>query len=287
MKNKIRYFYNMIIDKIVEYDDYSVIQSENNIFILKKIYDKNTELIKSNEYFKIITNNFGDIVTNIENEDFILMLLMRKYENLYDNFNIDVYPTESNVLTSELWTKKVEYLKQQIINFGNDKYELVQSFNYFCGLAENAISIMKKCERKGYVKKNFICHKRIYYPNNTINYYDPTCYIIDYKARDVAEYIKSYFFKSKESKYDDIKRIIEKFALNSDDFEIMYARLTFPTAYFDYFEKNIFSNKLEYSESKNNVDDIYRYKNLLKELYNYFENYYKKNPSIYIEWINK
>ena len=47
-----------------------------------------------------------------------------------------------------LFIIKLEYLKKQLINFGQNKKILIQSFNYFCGMAENAISIMKQCEKK-------------------------------------------------------------------------------------------------------------------------------------------
>ena len=55
-------------------------------------------------------------------------------------------------------------------------------------------------KRKKHVPKSFLCHKRMYYPNNTINYFDPTNFIVDYKSRDVAEYIKSCFLKQNSSK---------------------------------------------------------------------------------------
>ena len=37
MKSKIKFFYNLFIDNIVSYEEYSIIESNNNVYILKKI----------------------------------------------------------------------------------------------------------------------------------------------------------------------------------------------------------------------------------------------------------
>lgn len=283
MKSKIRYFYNLFIDEIVSYAEYSIIESNNNVYILKKIYNTDTSLIANNDYFEIILNNSGSIITEIDSSNFILMHVLKGQRNLYDTFEPKPTLIDSNVITSDLWIEKIEYLKKQLINFGQNKKILIQSFNYFCGMAENAISIMKKCEKKKACSKNFLCHKRMYYPNNTINYFDPTGFIIDYKSRDIAEYIKSCFFKNKILPQEELRKIINKFKISNNDAEIMFARLLFPTFYFDLFQQNVLTNSVNPSTFDKIIDSIEQYRLLLKNIYNIC--FYQNKEEIHIDWI--
>lgn len=283
MKSKIRYFYNLFIDKIVSYAEYSIVESNNNVYILKKIYNTDTSLIANNDYFEIILNNSGSIITEIDSSNFILMHVLKGQRNLYDAFEPKPTLIDSNVITSDLWIEKIEYLKKQLINFGQNKKILIQSFNYFCGMAENAISIMKKCEKKKACSKSFLCHKRMYYPNNTINYFDPTSFIIDYKSRDIAEYIKSCFFKNKILPQEELRKIINKFKISNNDAETMFARLLFPTFYFDLFQQNVLTNSINPSTFDKIIDSIEQYRLFLKNIYNIC--FYQNKEELHIDWI--
>ncbi len=285
MKSKIRYFYNLFIDNIVSYEEYSIIESNNSVYILKKIYNTDTSLIANNDYFEIILNNTGTLITKIDSNNFILMRVLKGQHNLYDTFEPQLTPIESNIITSDLWIEKVEYLKKQLINFGQNKKILIQSFNYFCGMAENAISIMKKCEKKKTCLKNFVCHKRIYYPNNTINYFDPTGFVVDYKSRDIAEYIKSCFFKNKILQQEELRKLINKFKISNDDAEILFARMLFPTFYFDLFQQNVLTNSINSSDFDKIIDSIEQYKILLNKIYDIC--FYQNKMDCYVEWILK
>lgn len=286
MKSKIKYFYNLFVDEIVLHEGYSILSSAGHVYILKQVYDFDSNLAEINDYIEIILNKFGEIITEIDGYDYILMKIKSNQKNLFDNFDIRISPIENNSITSKLWIEKVEYLKKQLVNFGKDKRILIQSFNYYCGLAENAISIMIKCEKKNSNKKNFLCHKRMYYPNNTINYYDPTNYIIDYKSRDIAEYLKSCFIKNKILHIEELKKVIKNFRLSPNDMEVLYARMLFPTYYFDLFEQMILSNKsFEEKLVKEVIEKAEEYRLILKILHNeYFD---KTQSNFYIEWINK
>lgn len=285
MKSKIKYFYNLFIDDIVSYDEYSIISSDDKVYILKKVYNADTTLLVSNNYFEIIPNNSGNIITEIDSNNFVLMQMLKGQQDLNDIFEPQSTFVESNIVTSDLWIEKIEYLKKQLVNFGQNKKILLQSFNYFCGMAENAVSIMKRCEKKNTSKKSFICHKRIYYPNNTINFFDPSSFIVDYKARDIAEYIKSCFFKNKILQKEELKKIVNKFNMTIDDIEIMFARMLFPTYYFDLFQQNVLSNSVDESIFNHIIGSVEQYKTLLKDMYNIF--FYQNKADFYIEWINR
>lgn len=285
MKSKIKYFYNLFIDNIVSYDEYSIISSDDKVYILKKIYNTDTSLLVGNDYFEIVLNNSGNMITEIDSDNYVLMQVLKGQKNLYDIFEPQPTIVESNIVTSDLWIEKVEYLKKQLINFGQNKKILIQSFNYFCGMAENAISIMKRCEKKKECTKSFVCHKRIYYPNNTINYFDPTSFTVDYKSRDIAEYIKSCFFKNKILQPEELKKIINKFNMSIADTEIMFARMLFPTYYFDLFQQNVLSSSIDESMFNQIIGLVEQYKILLKNIYNIC--FFQNKTNLYIEWINK
>lgn len=86
MKSKIKFFYNLFIDNIVSYEEYSIIESNNNVYILKKIYNTSSSLFTNNDYFEIISNNSGTIITEIDSSNFILMRVLKGQHNLYDSF---------------------------------------------------------------------------------------------------------------------------------------------------------------------------------------------------------
>lgn len=283
MKSKIKFFYNLFIDNIVSYEEYSIIESNNNVYILKKIYNTSSSLFTNNDYFEIISNNSGTIITEIDSSNFILMRVLKGQHNLYDSFEPQLTTINSNIVTSDLWIEKLEYLKKQLINFGQNKKILIQSFNYFCGMAENAISIMKQCEKKKTCAKSYLCHKRMYYPNNTINYFDPTNFIVDYKSRDVAEYIKSCFFKNKILPQEELRKIINNFKISSDDAEILFARMLFPTFYFDLFQQNVTTDSIDSSAFNKIIASIEQYKVLLNNIYNICFDQNKR--TFYIDWI--
>ena len=111
--------------------------------------------------------------------------------------------------------------------------------------------------------------------NNDYEFYSPDNIIVDYKVRDIAEYIKKHFFDNKL----DIN-LLYKF-LNSnnfmvDDYIILYARLLFPTYFFDCIENN---NNIDIYISK-----INQYEKFLNQIY-WVLNINRNIPKI--DWIIK
>ena len=56
MKSKIKYFYNLFVDEIVLHDGYSVLSSAGHAYILKQVYDFDSNLAEINDYIEIILN---------------------------------------------------------------------------------------------------------------------------------------------------------------------------------------------------------------------------------------
>lgn len=295
MKTKIKFFYDLSIDRISEHQNFFVIISHNKIYILKKIYDTDENFIAmynfikqlKDEYMEVISNKENQLITEIEKNKYVLMLIKKPQKNKDTDFDFIESNYINDNLTSDLWIKKVDYYKAQISNFGYGKSELLYSFNYFSGLAENAIQLMLLAEKNDNNGKRFVAHKRIYYPNYYINYYDPTNLTIDYYVRDIAGYIKSYYF---ESEFHDIKKIrgiLKKNIYTEEDLLITYARVLYPTYYFDIFEDYIVPENIENETTKIRVNKIViKSKEYLRYVQDVFKEYIDYNIIPQIEWLS-
>ena len=202
---------------------------------------------------------------------------------LYDDWNNskNKYMYRNN--WAELWSSKVDYFEYQVNELGHNKSIVLNSFSYYVGLAENAISIVNNVNLKYSQEENNISlsHKRIRYPNMEIDYYNPLNFIFDLKVRDIAEYIKSiFFYTDRESTLRVIKNNLEDINFNNYDVNMFYARLLYPSYYFDIYEKVI------EGDNEEKLLDIIRknrdYEIFLKQLYYLLEQRYQLEK---IDWI--
>lgn len=271
MRNTIKYFYNIDIDNI-RYEDGMYIF--NNYIFKELINPINIELynycIEHKIYLhKIIYNINNNYITSYENKNYILLKVEKNerisIEDIF-NFYLDT-PIYDNKDWGSLWERKIDYYEKNIINTKNKK--ILDVFPYYIGLGENAISIYKN--NKNNVTHS-ICHNRM---NNDYEFFSPENIIIDYKVRDIAEYIKKQFFDDKL----DIN-LLYKFLNNNifriDDYIILYARLLFPTYFFDCIENN---NNIDIYISK-----INQYEKFLNHIY-WVLNINRNIPKI--DWIIK
>ena len=160
MRDIIYYYYNLKIDKISNKNNnyyfyyggyiYGLLLYDNDIKILNNIYNL-SQYIGHYKMHNIIKNNKNSIITMIDNRAYILIKFnnYKKYDiNIQDidfmgkiRFNLDkeLIRERWNVL----WERKIDYLEYQIKQIGLKYPELVDSFSYFVGMAENAISYYK------------------------------------------------------------------------------------------------------------------------------------------------
>lgn len=272
MRNSIKYFYNI---------DVNGIRNENNAYffdnyIFKEInnnFDVNiySFLIANNiDVYPIIQNKDGNIITNIDNKRYIL--LRKNQDNMMLNFNIiDDFNIPVNINYdknwSQLWQKKIDYFEHNI-NIIKDK-NVIECFPYYIGLGELAIRIYN--ENK-YPVTTSLSHYRL---NSEVDLMSPDNIIFDYKVRDFAEYIKNNFFNDRL----DINKVLfnlSKVNLQTGDYMILYARLLFPTYFFDCIENN--------GNIKKIISKVNLYENLLKQIYYLFRS---KIDIPKIDWLIK
>ena len=291
MKNNISYYYNLDISTIHQKDKnyYFKIADKKYLFLkyednldLESIYKLDVYLLQFLPIYKIILNIAGKIVTTINDNNYLL-LEINNFDKKIDineiiklnNFNIQLeLPNLRMDNWYILWTKKVDYLEYQLSQIGR-KYPLIRdSFNYYIGLAENAISLVNSVDYKNIVLG--LSHRRI---KDNFDLYNPLNIVIDIRIRDICEYFKFNFFNN-----IDIKNELLLF-LNYNNFDInekklFLARMLFPTYYFDLYER-IINNEVEEKEIKKIINKVDDFEKILKQIYHQF-----KNNQLIIEWLD-
>lgn len=290
MKNALNYYYNLNIETIHQKNKNYYFKINNSQFLLleyleddvNEIYNLNIYLTQIFKFHKIILNKDNSPLTIINEKKYILLELIDYNNNLTINdiIKINNIPINKNLKFKQndwfsLWVNKIDYFEYQINQIGK-KYPLIrESFNYYIGLAENAISLMKTVKNENIYLS--LSHKRI---NTAFDLYNPLNLIIDIRVRDICEYLKYNFFENKDI-LNDLNNFLHYNNLSNDELLCFLARMLFPTYYFDLYEK-IIKNEIKEEEIKKIIFKANKYEEILKYIYLNI-----KNNNIYIEWLEK
>lgn len=260
MENMIRFHYNLECQNLTEEKEQYHFSVDNQNFILcpfkrsseelQDIYQICEELKRLNyPIHTFILNREGKLVTSMNDTQYILLKLeenSKKEYNILDmismNNQLHLKQEKSKLyrnLWGELWSKKIDYFEYQIHELGKEKKVILNSFTYYVGLAENAISYVNNTMKKNNsITPNItLCHKRTYFPNIAEEYLNPLTFVFDLKIRDIAEYIKSAFFVSESDAWIELKAFLSMKNYTIFDYEMFYARLLYPSYYFDIYEQ--------------------------------------------------
>ena len=245
MKNILNYFYQIMInDNDIDNEGYFFYN--DNYWQINKYVRNNLEIDKLmilNNYMIINNMKINKIVLNIRNEpisfynDNYYLLLKIDYRELEETkFNMILSPNikDLNILYRNnwdyLWSSKIDYVEYQIEHLIH-KYPLIyDTVNYYIGMAENAIMYFKMLDLKN--EKLYINHRRL---GREKSFFDPSELVIDYKVRDLAEYIKYNFFENNYS-IDSIVSYLSIINLEKMDYILLFVRLLFPSYYFDIYD---------------------------------------------------
>lgn len=302
MKNIINYFYNLNITKLTNKDNiYSFYDNDelyhfyiynNNIKNLDLTKDIDDSLKNDTLIHEIIINKDNSIITYYNNIPYILCKI-----NI--NINKPITLGEINYLSSkviitnskityhswqDLWSIKMDYL-EKVINENGKKYPIiVDSFNYFVGMAENAISYYNNLSNKEVDNNSLVISHRIININATVYaIYDPVNIIIDHKARDIAEYIKYSFFSDNTNIFKELNIYFKYNYYTKDDVVMLLARVLYPSFYFNMYE-DIMINSKEEKIITNITSKLDKYELYLARVFKYFNNFYNLPVP---EWLNK
>lgn len=299
MKNILEYYYNIFPDMVYEksnfyyfyIDDikYYFTPFNRDINELKGLVELTNKLyFKGIKVHTFIVNKDGNFYIEHNKINYVLLRV-----NTIENEEIDIYDIikfnnlevtnqdKLNYSWIKRWEHTVDSFEREVIELNNDYPLLTRYFNYYVGLAENAISYVKNINLEDN-NKLYLSHKRIKTPLNNGMLYNPLAFEFDYKVRDISEYIKETFFFSKFDE-DEVFKVmgeeIKSYSLN--DIKLLYGRLLFPTYYFDLFE-GVLNKEREEKELEKIINLSKHYELFLKELYYFLKDKYNVEP---IEWI--
>ena len=260
MLDYINYFYNLyppLLNK--ENDNYVFFVGNEKYYLtpyrrelseIKDLVELNKRMISSNSLVhEIIINKFNEPISVISNVNYVLL---RVYVNdikkidindiIYMlNENVDLSGLKSLLRTNwvSLWSSKVDYIEYQMGHLIKKYPFLNNTIDYYLGLCENAITYIKNLKMfSDYKIPIGISHKRIIKDATLFDLYNPLNLIIDYKVRNIAEYLKDAFFKDEDVNYI-LNIVFKNFWFDKLNLSLLVARLLYPSYYFDLFEEII------------------------------------------------
>lgn len=304
MKETLKYYYGLDIESIEELDgkyhfkienqDYFFVFYNRGIEELEDIINVSNEMVKKGiNVHKILINRNNSFLTKVGEYNYILFAVSNLNEE-YDIFDM-VKISEKLVLNNNksnlyrnnwgtLWSEKIDYFEYQVRELSIEKDVVKNSFSYYVGMAENAISYVNNTNMKygGDAYRIVLSHRRVFYPNYKLNYLNPLSFVFDLEVRDIAEYLKAMFFK-KDVGFclDELSSYLKIRHLSLYEYQMLYARLLYPTYYFDVYESVMNKNGDE-EELVNIIKKCDSYEEFLKKAYLEISKYAKIDK---VEWI--
>lgn len=304
MKESINYYYNLNVDEVENWNGTYrfYLRGETYYFApSKRIDDELKDIIEVSKELKsrgikchdLILNRFGKLLTNVYNSNYILLRIvgngLEEYD-LYDmikmNKSLILVESKSKLYRNswgKLWSDKIDYFEYQIHEIGKGKKIILDSFSYYVGLGENAISYVNNTTNNYQPsEKDRIClsHRRINYPNYKLNYLNPLSFIFDLEVRDIASFIKSAFFAGEDA-LNYLKEAIRSEHFSVYSMQLLYARLLYPSYYFDLYDQ-IMNEEEEEEKLIPIIEKADSYELFLKQAYIEMNKFV---PIERIEWI--
>lgn len=273
MRNAIEYYYKIEADSLKNvagryfFNNYILIPKQREFDL--KLYNYVINLNISN--YRIIKNIKGEYTTTINNNYYVLLEKINDYKlNLLSLLNNNILLGKREIPWDIMWEEKLDYYEFYLKTFTSNK--LIQSYIYYSGLTENAIKFYKEIKKEYPV---YLSHLRL----NEMDYLNPINFVVDYKPRDIAEYAKHIFFDRPDLPIN-LEFILEN--LESDELLLLFARMLYPSYYYDCYEKiNNGANDEILDVYINKIED---YELLLYNIYNKIK---AKTNIPRIDWIIK
>ena len=297
MNNFIEYFYGIKVDKVIYNDKYysfiyngfiyKLYTFDDNYSNLRMLYDVNKKLVSNTLMSEIIINRNNEIISNYNGISYILI---KVFANVNKSISLEeisfvsksLYREKININWGILWSNKIDYL-EDLINENGKKYPLiVDSFNYFVGMCENAIAYFNSIILDNNYKY-VVSHKVIKWDDSVEVLYNPMNITFDYRVRDVAEYIKNSFFNNNHNIYNELIIYLNKEQLSLMEVKLLISRLMYPSFYFEMYEDILIDNK----EEKIILDVISRldeYEQYLDKIINFLGRYYQVDEIMWLKY---
>lgn len=302
MEKYINYYYDLYpfeietSDKYICFsigqDKYYLLELDRTIEELKVLYNLNLEMIKRGSLVhEIIPTKNKELFITVEITNYVLVRVYVNSLKVIDSDDI-LFMLKNNegVLSNivlnrmnweELWSNKVDYFEYHTMHIAKKNNILYKTLDYYVGLAENAISYVKEI-KSDYKPEITVSHKRVSIDYTLFDLYNPLNFIIDYSVRDICEYIKMLFFSGKDV-WSSVDNIFINYRFSSYSLKLLFARLLYPSYYFDMYD-DIIINNLDEKNILKIVNRSNDYEMFLNNMYKYLR-LYTDSPKI--EWIIK
>lgn len=228
---------------------YYFFRYERPLAEIEALYNLNQTLLEQKiPVHTIILNKEGNPLTYVEEIPYLLLRTNIEFNNkitldLINNFHLYnlYFPLDPLLIRTnwgQLWSAKIDYIEYQFSHIGK-KYPLIRGcINYFIGLGENAIMYVNNTKRD-FPNHNYeqiiVAHKRLKTDDTLFDFYNPLNLILDYKVRDCAEYIKTAFFQ-KTNIWSELQSYFNQHQFSAYHLRLLYARLLYPSSFFDQYE---------------------------------------------------
>ena len=296
MNNAILFFFNINVSDIKKINDNYYFKYLNNnygIYLYNRditdivfLYNLNMELLNRgfSGYTIILTNN-NQILFVYEDKYYVLMRfpdILNRYITYEDIINFSVvvnnkYKKLDKSNWGESWSNKIDFIEYQF-NQMKHKYPIIDDYiDYYIGIWENAISYFNYNANTNI--KKYICHKRIPFNMDLYEFLNPLNFVVDFKERDIGEYLKSFVINNNFS-YSILDKYFNN--LSRDSVILIISRFLFPSYFFDIYE-DIIIDKLD----EKNIIEIVNKRNIILFVLKYIFNTYTDINIPYINWIKK
>lgn len=297
MNNAILFFYNINVSNIKKInnnyyfkylnDNYGIYSYNRDFLDSSYLYNLNLELLNKGLIgYEIILTKTREVLFTYEDKYYILMKtpsianrIITYSDLLTFSFEIDNnrYSKLDKSNWGVLWSNKIDFIEYQF-NQMNNKFPLLEDYiDYYIGMWENAISYFNINANLNH--KKYVCHKRVSVNMDLYEFLNPLNFVIDYKERDIGEYLKSFVINKNFS-----LNLFDKYFNNfsRDGIILLISRILFPSYFFDIYENII----VDHINEKDIVSTISKNKNIISFLKYIFNKVSNLNIP-YIDWIKK
>lgn len=293
MKEMISYLYKINIISEKKYNGEVIYKTSSSNYLYREVSDINRVMImdKYTKYFNTYhffsytfkPNIYNEIISKYEDKNFVILDIGNDFQKEVDFTDmLDFYNKSSLILFNRvkynnnwetLWESKINYLVSHFNNnkIDNKKYNIL--FNYYVSIADTSLLYLSRLKRKNSYfnySVSFV-HRRIDSSNSKLFFYNPLNFIIDIKIRDISEYIKSLFYSDKDY-LGELEYFFKTHKLDTYLASMLYARIVYPSIFFDSYEQN----KIDIKK----FIDFDKHKDFIKKIYDVISSY------IYIDKID-
>lgn len=280
MRDLIGFAYNIDTSGLREFDEIFYLDHGTSFTYIIPVGDEKSttffhllKLIENSHQFQHIFTTDGAPTLLIRDVHYYCLHSTFKLHQLINQWQLNIpilypaeYPLASHFKTK--WLQKNQ-IHEQHLNLALDKTPpmmrsvLFDLATYYIHLNEEAYRLLKPFEQTPF--STSLCHARLKPETPLYQFFMPNYLILDNRSRIYCEYIRHLYLETRSLATIEhiIAHIVSTDPLDANEWQFLYARLYFPTHFYDLLYELITTNKV-------NLDELYdqtmNYSRLLAEL---------------------